>query len=1664
MMKKILAVAVVLSSALSGRGGMVLSSASSASVPADTTFVDGSRVSSTMEVDFGPFDWDMGCVVKLNGTELLSAEQRGSYTWQPRKIGANTLVWSSANVAITSTVNVTALTFAVAPTPNPPMAKDSAISITPTTRNFSVGGGGNAIITSGSGTWTAAVSDPWITLSATSGNVGYPVAYTVSATTNIGQRVGYVYVSGHVHTVTQDGYAADVSPTEITVERDGGSGTITLDSPGRYSWDARPNNDWLSITPTHGVASGRLTYQVAPYYEVGTRTGSFTVGDKTVTFFQYGSRMKLSTYRETRDYFTHVIPITVNALAVTTWGVTPNASWISVVDGGNGRGGDQVTIAIAENPSWKARTGTVTIGTETFTVTQEGRTALEFSVSPTTASAPVSGGNGLFAVTATPDLPWTAASAANWLTILGNTVSGSGNGNVVFNASPNSTLKERTGKITVTPGDSALNAKSVTVVQPAATASISPTGYEFEASGEAVAVSVTVNDIVEWSIDESLDWISVVGSTSRVGPGTATISAAANNTIYPRSGTVTIAGKRFPVTQKGRGVEIEYDNIVFGTDGGMDSVSIHPDGYTAWTAVASDASWITIFQNDSGTGDAEVMYIISPYVGDGSPRTGWITIGDKKVYITQRAYDLDITPRAATVSGNAGAGEIGVSAGIGDVWQAIITEPWITIVTGYDAGTGSGTVRFTYTENNTGKTRTGKIIISGEAYTLTQNARIAVNVAASAVGGGSVSGAGSYTLGEQVTLTATPDAGYEFLYWTGDLGETMQNPLRLTAETAKSVTAHFGPLTPEFISAESSTDGVALKWRNLAWATQYKIYRAPTREFPTSELVVLAADGACTYLDTTGEVGTTYFYWVEAIGANDTTESKDAASGMKKPVIVYSNITYTNLKGAAHSNPLTYQEGATVVFSNPSGVAGYTFTGWTPAAISATMTGPQAIQANWRANTYTISYNANGGSGTMAGTAATYGQDAVVASNGFVRAQHVFLGWATSADGAVAYEAGTVVKSLTATQNGVVTLFAVWQETPPVTPPDNPAVPFAEALDEPKLSGFEADGDSDWTVVSRDDCKVGGTCIRGGLIEAYDEVGADTALMAVVKGAGTFSFWWRSSCDADPADEFTWDHASFLVDGVVVAQIDGITDWRQVSCEIPDGDEHTVAWIYSTDGYAPESAGVEDCVWIDGVSWSGDFAQPLVDPVITPASGTEFETASCTVTITCATPDVVIYYSTNGRTPSTTEANRYTGPFPITKTTTVKAVAVRGGEKSAYVTATITKSDVPTFVDAVVGKEVTGRDDPVTVPATWVTESLVSRFGPGKVASFRQKFGDDLAVALAKPSGKIGPNGEIRTVWDDYVAGTDPTDLKSVFSASITIVDGKIVISWMPNLNESATNRLYKVKSKADLSGAWTCPPVEKHRFFTVEVDLPDGMTETAAPGVFGKVQDPYGGVQLWENGPYWAECNVGASKPEEYGYYFCWGDTVGYSPKDGSWSDILCAYENVTWVRNSGIRMSSSPFLEDSTVVSKWPDDWMQWEYFAGGNLIAEYDAATVHLGAPWRMPTDVEMQALVDNCTTTWTTQNGVYGRLVTGKGAYASKSIFLPAAGRGNASYLDLPGGVGHYWSSSLDLTFKYGIRRACARILYFHSTGFMLFSDNYCDHYNGQSVRAVRESAK
>ena len=204
-------------------------------------------------------------------------------------------------------------------------------------------------------------------------------------------------------------------------------------------------------------------------------------------------------------------------------------------------------------------------------------------------------------------------------------------------------------------------------------------------------------------------------------------------------------------------------------------------------------------------------------------------------------------------------------------------------------------------------------------------------------------------------------------------------------------------------------------------------------------------------------------------------------------------------------------------------------------------------------------------------------------------------------------------------------------------------------------------------------------------------------------------------------------------------------------------------------------------------------------------------------------------------------------------------------------------------------------------------------------------------------------------------------------------------------------------------------------------------------------------GVQLWENGPYWAECNVGASKPEEYGYHFWWGDTVGYTNTGSGWISVAGG----SWISftDSGPAAATCDKNDPALQSEGWID--------ATGNLVAAHDAATAHLGSPWRMPTVAEIGALVSNCSVAWITTNGVSGQLVTGTGAYADRSIFLPAAGLVIDSDLGYFGSSGIYWSST-----SYPGESGGAWRLGFESD---YFDQNYTfNRYYGQTVRPVRDA--
>lgn len=208
-------------------------------------------------------------------------------------------------------------------------------------------------------------------------------------------------------------------------------------------------------------------------------------------------------------------------------------------------------------------------------------------------------------------------------------------------------------------------------------------------------------------------------------------------------------------------------------------------------------------------------------------------------------------------------------------------------------------------------------------------------------------------------------------------------------------------------------------------------------------------------------------------------------------------------------------------------------------------------------------------------------------------------------------------------------------------------------------------------------------------------------------------------------------------------------------------------------------------------------------------------------------------------------------------------------------------------------------------------------------------------------------------------------------------------------------------------------------------------------------LDDIHDKVQLWEGGPYWATTNIGAEKPEDYGYYFWWGDTVGYK------------WENDMWVASDGSNSSFS-FTPSNTPTFNKSKSTLQGEGWitADAVLVPEHDAARKHWGGYWRMPTKQEFDDLNSKCDWTWTTMNGVNGYVVRGRGNYASVHIFLPCAGTGLESSLNYAGGDGYYWSSVRYLPGDcYAVE---FRIN--HREHFTYYY--YCD--DGRSVRSVQNA--
>ncbi len=500
--------------------------------------------------------------------------------------------------------------------------------------NASAGNGSIAVAPSTASTaWTATSNDSWITIiSGASGTGNGTLVYAVAQNSTGAIRTGTITVAGQTFTVTQTGCVIGFSPSpNTTISAAGGIFDITVSAPAGCSWTATSNSDWITLDSgtSSGSNNGTIKYSVLANSVKTARTGTVTIAGQTLTVTQTacpGSATMIFDEDEVggNGSGTHFVqrltpanyPATLTHVQIyfhggypSTVSNPPTDSKVMILAGKNEDGDANINNSIQQ--TFEAGTGTVRDAYTTF--------ALPTPITITSGDFVV----GFKTVSGAPAFPLSLEVAAP---TRGRSY-GSGDGLTFFNDT-NADYKIRGQYNSFCPDGT-----------------ISPASRTIGGGGGSGTVSVTASGA--WTATSNDAWITVNSGASGNGNGTVAYTVAQNSTGAPRTGTITIAGQVFIVTQDACSVTFALGNATVSSGGGNFTVSV-PAVCGAWTATSNDA-WITINSGASGTGSGTVAYTVA-FNSAKTARSGTITIAGQTFTITQNAcpdsttmiYDDDV--------------------------------------------------------------------------------------------------------------------------------------------------------------------------------------------------------------------------------------------------------------------------------------------------------------------------------------------------------------------------------------------------------------------------------------------------------------------------------------------------------------------------------------------------------------------------------------------------------------------------------------------------------------------------------------------------------------------------------------------------------------------------------------------------------------------------------------------------------------------------------------------------------------------------------------------------------------------------------------------------------------------------------------------------------------
>ncbi|MBY0503297.1 MAG: hypothetical protein K2X03_05290 [Bryobacteraceae bacterium] len=391
------------------------------------------------------------------------------------------------------------------------------------------------------------------------------------------------------------------------------------------NWTSTSTVPWIDVQVGQtGRGNGIVGYSVDNNLTAIARTGTILVGNAVFTVSQAASTCSATvTLQGAANIGPEGGGRLLQVATSCEWTAVTNVDWITVGPPTGQRGNGSVPLTILPNNTTAVRTGAVAALGQSVTITQAAGTC-SFTLTPTQQSVPAAGGAysaGLATVCA-----WSAISNANWVTVnLPNSGTGAASINYSVAANTNS-ADSRSAVISV-------GTSNLTIQQAGGNCNVQLSSTAAPALAAGGTGSFSVSTPCVFTARSNVPWITATATANSV-----TYVVATNPSAAVRTGTITVAGATFTITQAGSTCNFaitpeSLDIPAAGVTNGV--IQVTTAAGCAWTA-SSDSPWIRITGQITGSAQGSVQYAVDPN-GAGAARSGTLTVAGRAITVRQNS-------------------------------------------------------------------------------------------------------------------------------------------------------------------------------------------------------------------------------------------------------------------------------------------------------------------------------------------------------------------------------------------------------------------------------------------------------------------------------------------------------------------------------------------------------------------------------------------------------------------------------------------------------------------------------------------------------------------------------------------------------------------------------------------------------------------------------------------------------------------------------------------------------------------------------------------------------------------------------------------------------------------------------------------------------------------